>query len=540
MKKKSLMALLSIVFIASATSCGGTQVGGGEDTEGKTTIQVATYNGGLGMDWLKDAAKQFEELYKDASFETGKTGVSVKISECEGGDMLATRTLNKDVYLTENVDYFTQYVNKGKLADISDVVTEKLTEFGESKSISDKLDTSMNSYLTAKDGKYYAIPFYDGIYGFIYNVDMFEENGWFFDESGNFTSTDKSKGIDGIAGTYDDGLPQTYSQFEKLIAQIRDNSDKTPFLYGLDVQDSYTNRAMISFWSDYEGKDKMDVNYSLSGNTDIIESFDADGNPVIGYKKIDVDNHSKLQQQPGKYYALKFLDDILCGDTKNYQAVAAGYSQAQFNFIAGDLSTTKGAMLIDGIWWENEAEIAGHFDSVSKQDYGYDASQGSYRATQHYAFMPIPQVDAVAKTDGSHKQTLFSLNSSYCFIASEVSGAKLDVSKKFLQFLHTDAQLSAFTVRTSITRSLNYTISEEQKAQATPYGQSVIEMKNSSDIVYPYSDAEYFINNSAQFSESAWVWKARVDTKQVISPFEEFKNNNMDARKYFEGLLAAH
>lgn len=533
-KRIAASALLVSVVVAS-TACGGTpDTGKSSEAEGKTSISVATYDGGIGTDWLKTAAKEFEARYADTSFEDGKTGVSITVSKCEGGDMLKSKNLDKNLYLTENVDYFTDYVNKGKFADITDAVTENLTEYGESQSIADKLDESMKSYLTAKDGKYYAIPFYDGIYGFIYNVDMFEANGWYFGEDGNFISAGgtKSKGIDGVPGNYDDGLPQTYSQFKKLVERIRNNSEITPFLYGQDVKDKYPNRAVISFWSDYEGKEKMNVNYSVSGTTDVITSFNGDV-PVIGTQTVDESNFNDLQAQPGKYYALKFLEEVVCGNSGNYTEVGAGYSQAQFNFIAGDKATDKGAILIDGIWWENEADIFGHFDNAGRVT-------GITKATGRYAFMPIPMTDEVAASGGSHKQTLFSLNTSYCFISGGTSGAKLEVSKKFLQFLHTDAQLSKFTATTSVTRSLNYVISEEDEETATYYGKSVIAMKKNSDIVYPYSSSKYFINHSSDFSESNWVWKGLVGTRSVTSPFEEFTNGRITAKDYFNGLKAAH
>lgn len=44
--------------------------------------------------------------------------------------MMEEQNLNKDVYLTELFDYYT-YVNKGKVANIKDVVTDDLAVVGE-------------------------------------------------------------------------------------------------------------------------------------------------------------------------------------------------------------------------------------------------------------------------------------------------------------------------------------------------------------------------------------------------------------------------
>ena len=87
MKKRFMSMVLCIGMAFSAmTACGGGGTGdgtssggdnGGTDVVGKTTIKVGTYDGGLGMDWLSDAAKRFEEKYANKSFEEGKTGVAV-------------------------------------------------------------------------------------------------------------------------------------------------------------------------------------------------------------------------------------------------------------------------------------------------------------------------------------------------------------------------------------------------------------------------------------------------------------------------------
>ena len=183
--KRCMSILLGGALLSSsllATACGG-QVEGTVEVEGKTTIQVAGYDAGLGLEWLRDAAKAFEAKYATESFEDGKEGVAVVVSGCEGADMMITKNLNKDVYFTELFDYYS-YVNKGLVADISSVVNDSLSAFGENTTVGAKMDQSIKDFLSASDGKYYALPFYDGFMGFIYDVDIFEEKGYFFTEDG--------------------------------------------------------------------------------------------------------------------------------------------------------------------------------------------------------------------------------------------------------------------------------------------------------------------------------------------------------------------
>lgn len=542
--KKGFSLLLGGVLLSStlgATACGGKSEGS-VDVEGKTTIQVAGYDAGLGLEWLREAAKAFEEKFAGVSFEDEKMGVAVRVGKCDGADMMLTKNLTKDVYFTELFDYYS-YVNKGKVADISSVVNDSLLEnFGEDTTVGNKMDQSTKDFLTSKDGNYYALPFYDGFMGFIYDVDVFEDKGYFFDENGNFTGDpeEKSTGIDGKSGTWDDGLPKTYAQFEQLVDYIREGDEMTPFVYSSEGQD-YFRKGLTNWWADYEGKDYMLRNWNIEGETDYIESFDENGEPVIKTTMVDSTNVNVLQQQPGKYYALKFLKDAVCSDTDNYTS-ASSFKNAQYQFIGSKLdgAAKPAAMIMEGCWWEIEADNEDSFSSISKLDLDYDATQGEYKKTRRFAFMPIPKVDEehLAK---SNKSTLYSGNDAFCFISANSQGAKLEVAKLFLQFMHTDAQLSAFTSKMSITRSMNYEMDEKDLENMTYFGKSIMEMKEASDVVYPYSGHEYYVNHSANFTLGQWGWRTMIGKRTAVNPFVEYlDHSSTTAQEYFEGLKEAH
>ena len=544
MKKtdKYVGLLLALTLCGSAVGCnGGSGNGGGfEEVEGKTNIRVATYNGGVGKQWLEDAARAFELEFADESFEENKTGVAINVEYCDGGDMMEEQNLISDVYLTEVFDYYT-FVNKGKLADISDVVTDDLARVGESgKTIEGKLDTSFQSFLTAKDGNYYAIPFYEGFMGFIYDVDLFASRGYFLNESGEFTGdeTSLSTGIDGVAGTWDDGMPETYSQFNKLIEKIRNDSGITPILYGSDAS-GYWPKMMANYWADYEGKDNMMKNWDFSGSFNVVTGFNGDTPTVEEYtfNRADLANSVReLQKQPGKYYALQFLRDVVCGNSNNYKGMQ--YNAAQEAFIGSNVySDGQYAMLVEGAWWENEADLYGAFDAISYDDFNYNPADGEYKNTRRFAMMPVPMADEIAAKGGTHKSTLYSGNDAFCFISANTTGAKLDVAKLFMQYLHTDAQMSAFTAKTSLTRALTYTVSDTDKASMTYFGTKVMEMKEASDIIYPYSGNDYYLRNSATFMLERWGLAAKKDE----NPFTIFvQNSSMTARTYFDSLYTNH
>lgn len=537
LKKVSSLAMV-LAMLMSAAACGGTtappgESTGGEDASGKTILKVGTYDGGVGTAWLDDAAKAFEEKYAGVSFNAGEMGVKVDVVGTKGynGATLLDGTLDRDVYFTENVSYF-DHVNKGNFANITDIVTETLTEYNETTSIEGKLDKLQQDYLKAKDGQYYAIPFYDGIYGMIYDRDMFNNNKWFFDADGDIgvnESGNLSAGPDGnMETTYDNGLPATYEQFEELLSTIRGKTI-TPFSYSGFASD-YVKRMLMNLWSDYEGYDQMRLNYTFDGTANIVTSIDGE-TVTTEATPIDATNGYLLQKQAGKYYALQFMDEILLGNSANIPKNGVSHTDAQKNYIVGDLAKGEGgakiyAMHIDGIWWESEATAS--FAN-------YETIYGKGKQDRRFAFMPIPKVSA----DKVGKQTLISLNDSYAFINKNASN--MELAKAFLQFVHTDAQMSAFTAKTSTTRSLQYEIASADEAKMSYFGKSIIEMKKNSDIVYPLSSVEKVINNPSYFSTDAWGWSSLVGGNPYKDPFMNLLEvSGLTAESYFKGLSSQY
>ena len=297
--KKKLLSLTLVLGMTLLTACQGAGAPpGGSDTvvdESKTQLIVATYDGGLGSEWIEDSASRFEEKYADVSFEEGKKGVQVRVlkSSNYGGDGVrdTMHSEEADVWFTENVNY-KEHINYENLADITDVVTEPLVEFGEEKAIVDKMESGYREFLnvgTESEPEYYAIPFYDGFYGLVYDKDMFAKENFYFKSSGSekgdkaenleFVSSEsdtKAAGVDGKLGTYDDGLPATYAQFLQLIDKMRENG-VTPFIYGGGNAMQYPARMLASFWAQSEGEKGYNLNNSFEGNAENLVVLDAEG-----------------------------------------------------------------------------------------------------------------------------------------------------------------------------------------------------------------------------------------------------------------------
>ena len=544
MKTKRIFALAATVLMGATTmsafsACGGTKVQDEEYDATKANLTVATFDGGVGRAWLDDAAARFEELYKDATnFQEGRTGVNIIVDGSKdkyGGKTLSEKALNKDVYFTEGVDYY-DFVNKGKVADITDVLTGSMTTYGESGTIEDKMDNSFKSFMTAgTEGKYYMVPFYDGFYGFIYDIDLFESEGFYFDQDGDFLmlsdesereefEANKSNGPDGKKGTYDDGLPATYEQMISLVDQIVAKSC-IPFCYS-GMYNDYVSKAFRAFIADYEGYEGFSLNYNFNGTAELVKNINADGSIETEEVAITEDNAYELQRQGGKYYALKMQEELF-GSVKyignNWNGL--DYTVAQSTFIKSKYTSKPYAILVEGVWWENEASAT--FTEIEN-------IRGEKKSDRNFGFLPIPK--APGKEAGD--QTMFSSNSSFGFINKNCSN--MELAKEFMRFLNSDAEMSKFSAKTSIPRSLNYTVSEGDKATATSFGKSLIAMRESSKVVYPYSSLPLVINNSASFTEERWFLTSEVSGKTLNNPFNAFKDGTATAEQYFNGMYSYH
>lgn len=522
MNKKLIALLLATVMLLGVfAGCGTEQLDTVVD-ETKAIITVATWDGGLGSQWLEDAAKKFEEKYADAThFQEGKVGVDVQIvaSRSFDGSSMAFTPLTHDIYFVEAIDYYGM-INNEQFADMTKVMTTPLTAYGESGTIAEKLDPALDSYLTSADGKYYAVPFYESFYSFAYDLDLWDAKSFYFAADGGWTdaSGDLAAGPDGETGTYDDGMPATYADFDKLIVRIRD-AGIIPFVTCANGQD-YVANLMYEYLAHYEGKEQMLLNYSFDGvATDLID-VSADGTVTqLGETEITDDNGYMLQKQAGRYAVLQFVEDILLSSEENHKIIDT-HTNAQKAFVRGGIANdTTIAMLIDGSWWENEAKV-----SLSELE------SGGYER-HNYAVMPMPH--ATADKIGQ-KPTWLAMSDSYGFIASSCDN--LPLAEEFMMFLHTDENLSAFSGEVNMTRALNYEITEADLARMSTYAKSILELKENSDVIYPVSTNDIIIDNYTVFGAFSIAWKTNINGYEEKNPWLYFKDvADSTAEKYFAG-----
>jgi hypothetical protein len=79
MKKLWAFSAIALCAMATATGCGDRS---GEKVDStKAQLRVATFDGGVGDQWLKNAAKIFEEKCAERDdFQDGRVGVQIHVT----------------------------------------------------------------------------------------------------------------------------------------------------------------------------------------------------------------------------------------------------------------------------------------------------------------------------------------------------------------------------------------------------------------------------------------------------------------------------
>lgn len=565
--KKRLLAIvataLCAILICPLSACNKS---GDPDAEKvdptRTQLYVRNYDGGYGSEWLYSAKERFEEAYRDVSYEDGKTGVQIIINkDRRKANVLASQILDDkyEVYFTEEAYYYTLLNENHALGDITEAVTADLSPFGDTagKTILDKLSDEQKEYygVSGDDGKkhYYGVPHYAGNMQIAYNVELFEEKGFYFKKDADLSGSledcfvapkstaateARSAGPDGKERTYDDGLPATYDEFYLLCDFIKQNSC-TPLLWSGEVYQYYLTGLMRMLASDFEGLQQMSLNYTLDAEAKTLGTiqngqFVRDAQTTV----IGDNNRCEIARQEGKYRALQFMQTITeqVGGVNKYAHPKAYNSvflnkdtQAEYLFAGKDGVTGDIAMLIDGIWWQNEASAT--FERMVNA-YGDEYSS----MNRNFATMPLPKAsyEKVNEVKNSDKtMTIYDQMLSLCFMKANVADWKKPLAKEFIKFVNSDESLIEFTQITNAPKALRYTMTDKQKESLTPYGRSVMSLREHADIVYPYSNRTAFINNQASFGS---LFYSKINSTTNNYAPELLKDKRATAETWFSGM----
>ena len=548
MKRKILVLFCVAVMTFTALPVSGCRRTSGVQKidSSKTQLYVGTLAQGLGKGWLELVADRFEEAFADYEWN-GKKGVQVLVEGVDGATSLINNFKRErvEVVFNEGVDYET-WVNKKLLLDITDAVSGKnadLSAYGdpEGTTIESKMDESAAEYYKTDDNKYYAIPFYEGTNGIMFNVDLWEKYGFYFKDGGGWTGNVKEAtvGQDGKKGTYDDGLPRTFDDFFALCEHIQQTKSTKggqpliPIAWNGKYDLSYINSFLFCMAADVDGADQYSLNFTFNGEAEgLITGFDGT-TPIISQTAETITDRDgyKLYRQQGKYYALKFIETIIdegyySNKIMNKSTIDHKTMQAYFikteDASQGAPLGQEIAMLIEGTWWFNEAD---EYFSTNEQFGG-----GKYE--QRFGMMPLPK-PTEDHVDGTH--TLFNSKQSAAFINANIDESKIELAKEFLKFAHSNDSLVEFTETVSLLKPYAYTLSENNNL--TYYAKQLLQVKEASENVYPFADSRLFTRQKGTLL-SASSWAVIIGDHSYNHPTTDFLGG-VSAEDYFNGLLFA-
>lgn len=545
MKKTKQVLCMTLAALATFSGCGRTP-GNNEDPDSSktTTLVVASYNGGVGNDWLDSIIEKFEAENKDVSFEPGKTGVKIKPVKEKKALTTAIASTNYDVIFDENVKYFSIASSKVALP-LDDIVKEENTD---GKTIESKLTQQQVDGLTAIDGHYYGLPHYEYFGGLGYDIDVFDSYKLYFSANknngnGGFivdNTETRSLGPDGATGVIDgvdyskdDGLPATYEEFYKLLAYM-DQKGVTPFIW-TGKYESYMDNLLAGLFFNHSGYETALANFTFDSgdkNVSIVKGFDTNNNPQFESVKITEENAYKLSQQASRYYALEFVEKIFSDPDYYYKDSISGtvlsHTDAMQEIICGNLENNPIAFIVEGSYWYTEALDLGIVEAAAGEGYG-DAARN-----RRFGWMPLP-TQYSGTVSAKTKQTLGDVSDAFMFINANVASDpnKEALAKKFVKFVHTDAMLEQFTKDTGITKALKYEVSDGTYNNLNSYGKSNVDMKRNSNVVYALSNHDILINDPTNFSfnRAYYIWA----TPNYQIPVTGMKNG-VKAVDIFKGL----
>ena len=557
MNKKSILSLvLAGISAVSLCGCGG----GGDDLDpDKTTIIIGYQDGGFRQNWLDTWCEDFAELYNDFHFEEGKTGVQFDIrpSKTLAANSAATTARDEGYHIvfneqTNHTDFF-QKVDIAR--DITELVTTPLTEFGETRSIADKLSLDDRAFYgnnadnVSGEYDYYTLPWFEAIMGIYYDVDLFEQKGFYIaapaTDGGNPDSygcvrtktAKRGSGPDGEYGTEDDGLPATYEEFFRMCDKMYSLS-VTPVIWS-GHQTNYMPVFFQSVAADYDGYEQTKLKFTLSGTaTNLISvEMDKQGNEKSVTKLEDVEINSRngylLMQQEGNYQALKFLDTLIntpdpidnarrkylnqdqaFGNSVTHTAAQGFYVGSKYQDNVNTI-----AMFVDGSWWYNEA--TSFFDM-------YSSIEGAGMKERRIGLMPMPKADESMLGESTYVKTWIT----NVFITKNTPDNVLSAAETFFRYIHTDRALSSFTRDANGVRPFNYEQTESDKINTSYFAKDLLRIHNTQKIVNTYSLNNVVKNNTGTINANYTckygnepqmiLFKKQATPAEIFNAFSEY------------------
>lgn len=506
---KGLSATLGLTFVFGAVGCGGHTVDPGQEGGGssdKTVIEVMNFGGGVGRKWLDQAVKRFETAYATKSYETDKTGVEIKIENNINTGAANMASSGIHIYF-DQASTINTWIQQGLMLDITDVVTEVTqdTRNGVATSIEGKIDENLRYQYKGNDGNYYALPHYEFYDGLTYDVELFENEGFYFaanpSEGTKYTcslvgkdfyfvksaSTKKSCGNDGKFGTQDDGLPTTLEELIALCDYMKEEASVTPFVLAGNHND-YSTYVINGLTAALAGYDQAQAMFSFTANeVETVTGFSSD-NLFPGFNGVKKPNTQRVAvteetgylayNQVSKYYAYAFMQIAVERGwiSTNATQTTHLHTDAMRDLILNGIGQKpKAGMIMEGSYWLNEAEDNDIFNeyldfSTTEKKLGWMALPTS---------LNVP----VTGESNAREMVMFNGAKTAAFINGNLATKRntegiINACKDFLRFLYSDAELVEFVKQSGTMKAgMEIEIGNDILSQMTSGQKSMMEYR---------------------------------------------------------------
>ena len=535
MKKKLALLPLVVLTAGALTACGG----GSKGTS--TQIQVINYCGGVGKEWLERSIARFKELKKDYSYESGKTGVDIKVTNTKLVDTSSMKGQTKNIYITEDTGFPQDLAANGSLLNINEWVMEQNTD---GKTIDSKIVESMK-YVVKYNNEYYALPHYELYPGATYDYELFTKKNLFFadptQDEGNVynfemngntykfvknTSSKKACGNDGLFGTDDDGLPTSLEEFVAL-TQLMINRSVSPILFPGNHQD-YTALMMEGMLASLVGKEGINSFYSFTGEANIVVGYQNDSDyivagsgcptPIVEKQTITEAEGYKTRMTEERYAVICMMQ--ILENYKNKRAfdkdityeIGNTNEVVQKLFLAGSRAggnTKDYGILCEGNYWMNEAQE--RFDDFYRENPSYNKETNP----RDVRWMSLPtKINGTVNPNEGSEPCLMDTGNSFFLVNKysyqRVSDGCKEAIKDFVKFLYTDEELEDFTRTTGVCKSgvnCNF-YKDDVYANLTTFQKTVLNIKKTYGVAYSGTNAKTYLakRDDLYFSINAPVW----------------------------------
>ena len=303
MMKKKIMAMLccamTLCFTATALSGCGLSTEKVDNTPG--VVNIVMMEAGYGTEFMDKWIEDFKKIpgNEDIKFTVKK---DVQSTETATNALLDGDKNPYDLCFTGDI-WYKKYVDKGQLADISDVVA----------GFDNPLRSELNDIITYKE-KQWIVPWAYDPCGLIYNTDLLPE----------------------------DKVPVTTDELLALVADIADGKIESaknvkPFVWAGDNAAAYWQYVTDIWWAQYEYLDsEYETGIDAYNNFWSLNDTDPDGYTVY--------------QQPGLEKSYEVLQALFAKKTWHMNgSETKKHTDAQTDFLLG-----RAVMFPCGGWLENE------------------------------------------------------------------------------------------------------------------------------------------------------------------------------------------